>query len=328
MTESDVKVLVLEIDAVWSEMSLKHASSTGEHCQMNVSRKQKRVISLLTIILLACKCALQRSAYRQQEDQQVCLLTTMWNDLHRNVEHLREIKHAIELNVRNPFINFVHVVLDGAERQEACDKLHAEVHHATGIHDKFNCVVHHGSQPTYLEMFQYSQSIRTQNCVVILANADMVFDATVRYAAKVNPDTICTIATKGYGGILKEETLELDEDHTNTSVLMPNRCYTNKEPRSSWDAYIFHPKSIRLQSRDWVDEHTFKQFSMNQLYAENSALHALLKNSKKVRKAYQVCDFVNMWHYHFAPKTYNVTSKWVQHLGYIAGDCPNLKACF
>lgn len=299
-------------------------------CRHAFALKPKGVvnISLIGILLFSTlRLSYHYTSQHQLRTKRVCLVTTIWDGSEKNGKHLLEVKHALAVNLKNPYIHKVQVILEGSGK-EGCVKLASEMSELTNSREKLICVPHYHSQPSYLDMFKYSQARALKEFIIILANADMVFDDTVRLATRARQDTIYTIATMGFGGVLEGEFKFVQDIKTNASVAMPNRCYTDKTPRSSWDAYIFHPKSIRLQRVRWLDEDTLLEFTMNQLYAENSALQAIFDGSRALRKAYQVCDFVRMWHYHFSSKTYNTTSKWVQHTGLIARDCPSLETCF
>jgi len=161
-------------------------------------------------------------------------------------------------------------------------------------------------------MFMLAKKHTPAGHVAVVLNADMVFDHTISVLRNLAPRTVGVIATAGFCNEmprdLMSELKRLDPS-LDTSQTLINRCYDVKEQtRRSWDAFIFRPSELVISLEAFLDESTQTPFPMNQNGAENSALNGLLSNNKDILTT-QLCDYVKMWHIHFAEKMHHQQSE-------------------
>ena len=249
----------------------------------------------------------------------LALLTSLWADPARFPEHRGEVMTAIARNIRNPHFSLLLLALDGPKELNDCETtrraFHVDHHVSQAQLTKLVCT--HSERPlSYFSMFSLSKSV--DGHVFVLANGDMVFDDSVKFAKHVQSDTLLVLATRG-------------APHTwfrKVSERAPDRCYPPPKTRDSWDAYVFHPESLNLVESDWLDENTGRLFEMNKIWAEESALNALLASSNSISKIHQACDIIHTWHLHQASKTYDESAMVrVRHSGTIAKSCASPCEC-
>ena len=307
------------------------------------SRKKARRISLtLVIIALALSLVLTKIAFESDatfrsdasiELHPLALLVTTWDSgSGKGSRHEEESLSAVVLNSVNCHIDRLHIVHE-TTNISCWELMHKVEHKRTRIQHrcsaKLTCEIRH-ERVTYYHMLHTTKRKIFSNYVTIVANADQVFDETVEQLRYLNSATLTVIATQGLG--LQETPSYLVDDYhlltgahlydvfyskavddlveasgLDVEVHVKNRC-RQRTPRFSWDAYAFHPESVRM------DKKLFKQrdgdLYMNQLGAENVALRALVHASSRIERVTQSCDFVNLWHFHAHPKTH--TGQWAK----------------
>ena len=257
---------------------------------------------------------------------ELALLTSLWVDSNRWREHRVEVLKALSINVRNPHLSVIYVQLDGTDEEAACPRLMTDLERDYKVKPthigKLVCAYDGDVRLSYLRMFEIAKSAPPlQGHVVVLANGDMAFDDTIMKAKYVQTDTLLTIATRGLR-------VSWFWPNLGSSKRTPDRCYPVPKIRDSWDAYIFHPESLQLNKALWLDMKTCRTFSMNQVWAEESALNAIHIASTSIEKIFQVCDEIYMWHLHRAPKTYDEAAiDRVWHSSTIAADCRDTCEC-
>ena len=248
--------------------------------------------------------------------------------------HANETLAAIVMNSVNCHFDIVHILYE--TDKEHCVDILREVNSLRRAL-KSQCGVKVSCEPrnsraSYADMFLVTKRSLFKSHVTIVANADQVFDSSVGLLRSLQADELSVIATRGLSeDNTPKELLAMYEDLTRSSVqsilyaelnitkldeftaqtgldLRPtvtNRCYTNAI-RFSWDAYAFHPVSIKIRM-DYFLQPNRKVLFMNQLGAENIALRALVQASHKLKKVTQSCDQIHMWHFHVHPKTHDDT---------------------
>jgi hypothetical protein len=182
-------------------------------------------------------------------------------------------------------------------------------------------------------MFQYALHPQVKGEIVVLSNTDQAFDETIRFAKNVPARTIFTLSTSGYNNAVVPISIQ---HHYQSYVGEPeqestmNRCRSQPNHRwmsagnysDSWDSYIFHPDTIRNDSL--MRPNAFKRrnfqrdlvpFYMNELGAENAALHGLVDSIPNVT-LWNACSLIKSWHFHLTPKTHrNDTNIWPKPKG-------------
>ena len=277
--------------------------------------------------------------------------------------HTSEVVAALAFNSKNCYIDTIHVLFESKRSKASCNRLFQQIHvlrEAQGDLIYRSCAVNFectivASQPTYYDVFSISKSFVGD--VVILANADMVFDSSVHILANLQRGVLNTIATNGLdvainGASLLDEYRALSRCDVNTFLddivvnhlknesekfeeetglklraVVPNRCYPRPRPRLSWDAYVFHPEDINVVRQAFRDT-SGREWYMNELGAENAALGAIVTHSPALHSVTQVCDIIHMYSFHTQAKTHG-DGRWVQSsLTFIASDCNSTNSCF
>ena len=290
------------------------------------------------------------------------LLTSFWAQP-ENEEikpHRAEIEAAMVVNLDNPYITQMVLVLDGITPQANCthfqkrmallfQKQTQQVYGVEGSKKRkmseLTCIDRPEGQPTYLDMFQYSQHKAIKGRVVVLSNADHAFDDTIWRAAYVKPNTIVTLSSRGYA-VDKKKTRGFDRltvpevirQHYKTSgvqegplKIASDWCHPHWFTRS-WDTYIFVPTTIENKIRPTDFQRTLhnnetEHFYMNEMGAERAAMNDLVeilarkpdenmrlrphRNRKRKLKVttYNGCRLIHSFHFHFAPKMHTSDHK-------------------
>ena len=247
----------------------------------------------------------------------------------KQLQHAVEVQNAILLNIRIPHLDVVHVFLEASPEFTCRELVHfMEARGASfdAYRSRLACT-ESSKQPTYFDMFMLAKNHTPAGHVAIVLNADMVFDHTLSILRNLAPRTVGVIATAGFSSEMPKDLMsELKrlEPSLDISKTLTNRCYDVKETeRTSWDAFIFRPTELVFSLEAFLDESTQTPFPMNQNGAENSALNGLLSNNKDILTT-QLCDFVKMWHIHFAEKMHHQQSEtFVNH----ATSAPEIGHC-
>ena len=143
-----------------------------------------------------------------------------------NNPHRQEIKAAILANIHNQHLHQVVVFLDGVSVQSNCVHFILEMRELNikyitttstsssvlmkeetqeDVLSKLTCIDVHTGQPTYYDMFQNTLHKDVLGDVIILANADQVFDDTISVVRDLNPYVLVVLGTKGFGYKLKSQ---------------------------------------------------------------------------------------------------------------------------
>lgn len=261
---------------------------------------------VLAVFLLCFSALFRRSTNYsgcQVRPQSVSLITTIWADPQRHAGHRKEVFQALFKNLANPWFHKVFVVVDGQDSVSTCEHLARKVRGQ--LRDKLRCTAV-SKRPTYFDMFSHAKL--AEGPIVVLANADMVFDESARVLGLLKNDTVLTISTAG-------SNLALDVELGGRpwpNLRAPTRCIHPATETLSWDAFAFYPENIHVQKGLWMDEKTNLEYYMNTMFAENCALHDLFASSQRLKNVFQICEYVRMWHHHQEPKTYSSDEAWVQ----------------
>eukprot|EP00797_Seminavis_robusta_P024758 Sro420_g139310.2 (386) ;mRNA; r:33243-34400 len=193
---------------------------------------------------------------------------------------------------------------------------------------KLICIDRKKPQPNYYEMFTYATNPKiVKSEVVVLANADQAFDDTVQWATLIKSRTLLTIPTQGYqphraptriraffqfahGPAAKGASASTTQSSLPNNTHLFPWCQNGQGQPTSWDGYVFtrtliagklQPDAFRrgvLTSAHGRPNGT-AFFPMNEMGAENAALHALLSASNlyRVHDA-NGCSVIHSWHIH------------------------------
>lgn len=271
------------------------------------------------------------------DGNKITLVTGFWAQPESQTSHphRKEIEAALLANLKNPIIDQVLVVLDSITENANCqhfvermNRLQAEEHSETNT-ALLTCIEHRGSQPTYLEMFQYTLHPKVEGNIVMLSNTDQVFDETLLMARNIPPKTIYALSTSGYHTSIVPQHVQqlyhsyvgapLEESTTDRCRSLTSKHWMDIGNFSlSWDTYIFHQRTIRQSM--WKVKHfkrrSFKKniyfFYMNEMGAENAALHDIVEGLQSSDVTiWNPCKLIHSWHFHLTPKTHrNDTLIW------------------
>jgi len=230
----------------------------------------------------------------------------------KQLQHAVEVQNAILLNLRIPHLAYMHVFLE-ASPEFTCRELVHFMEARGASFDAYSsrlACTESSEQPTYFDMFMLAKKHTPAGHLAVILNADMVFDHTTSVLLNLAPRTVGVIATAGFSDEMPKDLMsglkKLDPS-LDISKTLTNRCYNDTE-RLSWDAFIFRPTELVISLEAFLDESTQTPFPMNQNGAENSALNGLLSNNKDILTT-QLCDYVKMWHIHFAEKMHHQQSE-------------------
>ena len=277
--------------------------------------KGKPFLYVLLVALIICTSFMRlrgvnepRSERNTHTEIEVVLLTSFWVQKASVPAHEIEVKGAILANLKNPYISEIHVVLEGTTQGFGCDDLITELRgfaksNVKGSGAQLKCTPWGDGQPTYYDLFTFSKQDNFMEKIIVLFNADMVFDNSIAALRYLDPSSMVVIATSG-----------LDRSRTPYDILLHfekftglsfnsvvSRCYEDETSRTSWDAYAFHPKSLDIFEEDFTDVKSGETFHMNRNGAENAALEAVSRHSAILQFS-QICDHVKMWHFHTTAK--------------------------
>lgn len=206
----------------------------------------------------------------------ITLLTSLFKPSKTKNEHVKELFGALAVNLMNPHIYQVHVLLEASEQgcsdfpQMVADNVPSD----RGIMDdiglqKLRCAPVE-KQPTYAEFFRYANDALAGRTVV-LANTDIAFDETLGlldegYLADGAHAMVLSVLTPPYSS---QYSALFDSECPSKS-----RCAAGKFDGfvwagNSWDAYVFRaplPSTMNLSRVDHV---------MNLLGGENRAAYEI-----------------------------------------------------
>jgi len=235
--------------------------------------------------------------------------------------HVREMLAAFQANLRNRYVTSVHVLLETPGRPGGlCAALPAAIQSVTGMgvspseFGKITCRVW-SRQPTYADLFRYANSNMSRTGNIVLANADVVFDETLRRMKQLQPGSqghLISVRPPQYAGDFKAIW------HTPCTTVL-NKC---SRETHSWDAYAFSlPLSPQLLGADLA-------FTMNILAADHRAAFALSDSGLTLTNP---CMHINAFHWHcFSEKMHaNFTDEYQDgNSRYSAGKHGVIKASY
>jgi hypothetical protein len=264
------------------------------------------------------------------EGHLITLVTGIWAQAQNEKPHPHraEVEASLISNLDNRYIHQLLVILDSvSEDTQDChqftDRLISlgwQSRHPSHL----SCIERAEGQPTYYEMFRYTLHPNVEGLVVVLSNADQVFDDTLRYAKHIPANMLWTLSTRGFSSYSAGGSSRLHETYhriaTNgvaVSTYTRGYCADDQPYSLSWDTYIFQPETIRrsLRASNFLRPNFYRKlipFFMNELGAENAALHGL--SLGLVNMTYwNACHLISSWHFHLAHKMHKTnldTANW------------------
>ena len=271
--------------------------------------------------------------------KKLALVTSFWAKAKASANitehpHRSEIESALVLNIISALFDDIHILLDGSHDSYDCLVLKQNLQDRIALtqtnssKSRISCVEIGDSQPNYFQMFEYTNDTALSGSIIIMANADMVFDHTAIHLTMLANNSANTIATQGFQDgrhppeLLQTQLRQLGLEPSKMAIT--NRCYASRT-RSSWDAYVFHYGTLSFDFKDFREQ-SGRSFTMNTMGAENAALYYLTKASPNITFR-QICDHVHIWHIHATAKTYVPKKKSVRGARAIAASCANIKEC-
>jgi len=235
--------------------------------------------------------ALRLSGLPPAQDS-IGLLTTIFLGLYdyRRI-HEPEVLAAFAVNVENPFISTVHVLLQTHPKRRGgnCSGLQGLMEDAssrslTQFH-KVNCV-EVLKQPMYGDLFLYADTSMPAGRVMI-SNADVVYDETLALLPELEERVgahLLSVFPPPYEGAFKEVFgHQCAEEPFGASTA----CQWHTR---SWDAYVFRtPLPANLTKSQNL------QFPMNWMSSEFYMAAALMDSGMKLTNP---CMFVHAYHWH------------------------------
>jgi len=235
--------------------------------------------------------------------------------------HTQEMLAAFQANLENPDITSIHLLLETPGRYgRSCAALPAAMRNATGKSlepsdfGRVTCSTW-TRQPTYADFFRYANSSMSSTGNIVLANADIVFDGTVRRMRQLKPGMeghLISVRPPLYAGTFRSMW------HSPCTTVL-NKC---SRETHSWDAYAFSlPLSPKLLSADLA-------FTMNILAADHRAAFALRDSGLTLTNP---CMHINAFHWHcFSEKMHaNFTDEYQDgNSRYSAGKHGVIKASY
>lgn len=295
-------------------------------CRIRCSSSVRGLFQAVSLACVVFFCRLHALSYESPPDYtgtipELHLIVNFWAPDKKLAPHRVEVRASIAINMANEHINIVRLLLESTPTytcKESSSELFAILREA-GLrpHATLLCSNYAVEGISYYSMFEAARAPQHADAVVIVANADMVFDNSVRLVKRINAGTIGLIATQGFSLDAPKKLLSLYEQtisaHGRRAI---NRCYDEKVNggnRTSWDAFVFQPRCLRIRKENFIDKANGGLFHMNQNGAEAAALNAVLTSSY-FQQAVQLCDHVYMWHFHHLPKTHrNGSEEFVDH---------------
>jgi hypothetical protein len=231
--------------------------------------------------------------------------------------HRREMEAALLANLHNHHFDQYVVFLDGATEEANCAhfiKRMKEVY-VRHSYSKLTCIASPDTQPTYYQMFQNTLHEAVTGDIIVLANADQVFDDTVSLARTLHTEVLAVLGTRGFTNKMPALTKYFYESIVGKDFLAnarqrvpgewdSDRCSVTAT--STVDAWIFHRSKMKnLKEEDFQRSSTNKETMMpphmNEMLAESeSAALSALQNTFPF--TYNACDRVHSWHFHLSPE--------------------------
>jgi len=168
-------------------------------------------------------------------------------------------------------------------------------------------------------MFKNAVSDYVTGDIVVMANADQVFDDTIAYARHLNLEVLAAVGTRGYTDLISadadyyyKEIVGRVLDPTNEKARAPDNCIHTP---NSVDTWIFHKSKLKetLRPEPFQRRNRGGQvnwFYMNEMGAENAAMWAL-NECYEFQSYYNACDKIHSWHFHLTSKTHH-TKGWTR----------------
>jgi len=218
----------------------------------------------------------------ENSSQPVHLLTSIFlPEPAKQNGHVPEIMASVFVNIRNPLIASVHVLLESYDKD--CAALQQHLGELTGKKvehkEKVVCTVVNRI-PTYHDFFQYANN-NMRDKLVLLSNADVVFDFTLANVGHLSAGVdahVISVQPPPYSGEYASM--------FNINCESTKRCIKHT---TSWDAYLF---VAPLPSK--LDDFNMR-FPMNMQHAENYAASALGYSGLNLKNA---CGHIGAYHWH------------------------------
>jgi len=202
-------------------------------------------------------------------------------------ERVEEIRNVLLLNLRNPFLEKVHVFNETAVPGSILAD--ADTERLVLIPFK-----NFGRQPRYADLFRYANKVLERGSIAIIANSDIEIRSDIKCARPPDPDLNKVMFNqKGRRLILS---LSRHPARCGAAKGEINECLRY---RGSHDAFVFAPplESTLIEKLDFVQ---------NKLGAENRLIWELRNASYRIANP---CRLIKIFHHHCTPRSRKVPAK-------------------
>lgn len=228
-----------------------------------------------------------------------------------------ELDAALAANLANSALVHTYVLLENSTSSHNCSHFMIRLRKSgVGKLERLRCVDRAEMQPTYREMYEMAFTIPKMGSIVILSNADIVFDHTIREFRAMPRNKLNVLSVTGGPQHTSEELRgyyerfvtdahelltsreakgpgsEITHAGSSKKKTIPwNLCSSKwKYLGMSWDAYVFRRDSAPLSFNSSEYQETLqyrgREYFMNMFGAENAAAMAFHHSGLERRRLY------------------------------------------
>lgn len=229
---------------------------------------------------------------------------------------LIELDAALAANLANMELLQTYVLLEKSSASYNCSFFLAQLRASSIDHlDRLTCVDRVEGQPTYREMYESAFTIPQRGNIVILSNADVVFDHSIKKLMGLPKNRMNVLSVTGgphhappdIRRVYQKFNPEFDNllarhgardgsvvNYNGQKKVIPwNLCSKRwKYLGLSWDAYAFRRDSthIHFNSSDYLEALKFRgrEFFMNEMGAEHTAALAFHQSGFERRRTHRI----------------------------------------
>ena len=292
----------------------------------------------MAIVLVACLFAAKFFPHWLVHTDEIHLFVSFWAPpTNKVVPHRAEVEAAIAVNLANPFISVIHVLLETTEEDFGCPDAQTAIlsrmARSTELlqHARFACR-EFVTKVSYYDMFSESIKATPRNGIAIVANADQVFDETLRLLQALKSDTVALISDRGLND--DELTPRMISTHYQRLILnfeqfaspVQGECKYYRSQRKLWRAFIFRHELVRFDRSNFRDMRTGERLMPDQPHSHMAVLNQLLRLPQFMR-AVQLCEYVRMWHFHSYVDNSSKTPIPIESSYSLPENCVTLTSC-
>jgi len=261
----------------------------------------------VAIVTAACVLAASFLPQRLVQTAEIHLFVSFWAPpTDEVVPHRAEVEAAIAVNLANPHVSVLHVLLETTADfgcPDAQNAILSRMARSTALlqHARFVCR-EFITKVSYYDMFTESIKATPWNAIAIVADADQVFDETLQVLQPLKSHTIAVISDRGLNDdeLTPQSTLATYATLVNfalTAEPVQGECKYYRSQREAWQAIIFRHQRVLFDQNDFRDMLTGELLAPHQPRVHQAVLNKLLR-LPQFKRAVQLCEYVRMWHFH------------------------------